>query len=975
MATGNGHGGLAGMRDALDACIHRLRRGSSLELALAECGPMADALRPLAALAQQLATAARPAPAPSAERMRAGRDRFLSAAGALRDGAAPHQPFDLAAAPGGGGGGQPPVPLAPPAGADDDWLTDALDTAIAAVRGGATIDAALSGVAVDAPSRAALARHLTTLVELLTLVHDLESERTARPAAPSASLAAGRDRLLAAAAALDADAAAALDAALAAPPAVGRAEVAHAGAEGGFAPEALAAFARSLAAAAAPVAPPDLAAGRARFLAAAAATEQAAAEALDAGLAAAAVGAPVAGALAAAGADGQLDELSALVALAGTLAPAAAPAPAPALAAGRERFLAIAAQAQRQRAAVEGAQRAAVATARPSVGARVGRWLRGGATPRPLALRLGVLGTMAAAALLSIGTAGRVPAVAAALPGDTLYTVKEWSRDAQLLLTTFDMDAARREARRARIQTERLVDTLRAHADGRSEETSFSARYDAFKTESQGDEKPFGTLWVTRLDDDAPGSIGLAWRTGDTRFDLPDGLDSMADVPRGVEVKLRVRTGEAERPLALRVSVKDVGPLLPLTATATTTATLAATPGITVTLTPEVEATAALTATPSVSPTLAAPTATVVVTVTTPASATPEATETATTSGEGENGVRHPYFEGRVQQVYETAAGSGQWRCRIIHRLDGLAYEIDVSALSAAERGRVQTDGIVKLRLKGPLDTMARTGVALSFEGFEPVSCRNSRAIGLVREYRPGDRLVIELAGGTTEEFQLGPDRDGAKPTIVGEVRVGGQVHVDYRVCGGRTANLATVITGEQGTATAGAETGERVSLIGSVTGDPMENGRVVRFDLWAKRNSEAYQSWAVEVDAGRVKGVARLAKGQRVEVRGRLVNREILVIVADEVRFLGQARPTETASPTVAPPAPTATPEPTTPEPTVGAGAAPTEPPAPTAEPSAWPTIQATPAAVGTAEARLPAAGRGDRSERTPAGAARARS
>lgn len=981
MATGNGHGGLAGMRDALDACIHRLRRGSSLELALAECGAMADALRPLVALAERLSAAARPAPAPSAERLAAGRARFLAAAGALRGAPASHTPYDLAVAPGGGGGGGgPSLPPATPDADDDAWLTQALDAAIAELRRGASIDAALAAVAVDAAAQAELARHLTTLVDLLALVGTLQADRDARPVPPppAAGLAAGRARFLAAAEAIDADAAEALDARLAAVAPIGAAvDLARfQPTTAAAAPDELAALARALSGAAAPVPPPDLAPGRDRFLAMAAAAEMAAAEAFDAGLAAAAGGASVTDALTAAGADGRVEELAALVALAGTLAPAAIPAPAADLSAGRARFLAIAAQAGAARAAIDGANRAAAATAQPSLGRRLGGWLRRGAAPRPLAMRLGVLGSLAAAALLSIGTAGRVPAVAAALPGDTLYTVKEWSRDAQLLLSTFDMDAARRDAWRARIQTERLVDTLRAHADGRTEETSFSARYDAFKTESQGEERPFGTLWVTRLDADERGSIGLSWRDGETRFDLPDGIDSMADVAKGAELKLRVRTGETEMPLALRVTVKGVGALVPLTATATVTAT----PAITRTETPAAEATSAVTATATVSATQSAPpTATTVVTVTTPvASETPAATETATTSGEGgPGGARNPYFEGRVQQMYETAPGSGAWRWRIIHRLDGQVYEIDVSGLSDAERAKVKTDGIVMLRLKGPLDTVQRTGVALSFEGFEPVSCRNSRAIGLVREYRPGDRLVIELGGGTTEEFQLGADRDGAKPTIVGEIRVGGQVHVDYRVCGGRTANIATVVTGEQGTATAGTETGERVSLIGTVTADPIENGRVVRFDLWAKRNNEAFQSWAVEVDTGRIKGVGRIAKGQRLEVRGRLVNREILVIVADEVRYMGEARPTESATPTALPPDPTATAEPPTPEPpaaeptAAGSGGPPAEPP----EPTAWPTIPPTPAAAGTAEARRPAAGRLARTAATPPGATRARS
>ena len=133
-----------------------------------------------------------------------------------------------------------------------------------------------------------------------------------------------------------------------------------------------------------------------------------------------------------------------------------------------------------------------------------------------------------------------------------------------------------------------MTDTLRAHAEGRSEDTSFNARYDSIGTDSQGEERPYGTLWVTPLDD-APktDSVGLAWRDGETRFDLPDGYDTLFDVPAGVELRLNVRTGEESRPLALRVSVKGLAPLVPLTATATISATQPITP----TGTPELQST------------------------------------------------------------------------------------------------------------------------------------------------------------------------------------------------------------------------------------------------------------------------------------------------------------------------------------------------------------------------------------------------
>ena len=925
------------MRDALDACIARLRRGSSLELALADCGMMADALRPLVALAQHLSSAARPAPAPSADRLAAGRARFLAAAGALRaDGAA--APFAMAVAPGegGGGGSIPPVPAAP-ATPDDDWLVDALDAAIAQLRTGASIDASLAVLAGDDAGRARLAHHLTDLVELLSVASDLHSERVP---APAVDLAAGRARFLAVAAADEASLAEALDGRLAASFLAATADPAVEAGTWAAVPDAdrtdataLAAFAAQLRTAATSVAVPDLAGGRARFLAAAEAAEADAVLALDAGLLASASGLSVETALTAAGVDGRAAEIGRLVEFAQTLAPGA-PAVAADLTAGRARFLAVAEQARAHHAAVAGANRAAAASADAATGATVGSrlagWLRSGSrSARPLGMRIGVLGSMAAAVLLSIGFAGRVPAVATALPGDTLYTVKEWSRGAQILLSTFDLDAARREARRARINTDRLTDTLRAHAEGRSEDTSFNARYDSIGTDSQGEERPYGTLWVTPLDD-APktDSVGLAWRDGETRFDLPDGYDTLFDVPAGVELRLNVRTGEESRPLALRVSVKGLAPLVPLTATATISATQPITPTGTPELqsTPEITATATISSTPGV-----LPTPTDAVTATLQPTGEPAATETVMVSGE-DNGVTNRVLEGTVQQVTLAADGSGPESCRLLSN-SGQAYTIDLRSLSPEERAKVSNGSRISLKVKfDPMDKLA--GVATAFIRLHDESCTNAKAGGTVLEYRFDDQLVIGLDGGGRLAFHMGPDKGGMKPAIKGDIRIGGKVHVEYKRCGGPTANQAVTVTGENSAATADATPGEPFRKTGTVLNDPIEDGRQVRFDLAISVNGTPEPAWAVAIDLANVRG-GKLRKGQLVEVEGRVTNREQRFVVADRVTIRANPRPTATPEPT-ATPQPTATDAPT--------ATATTEPPSPTPAPSDTPAPTETP-------------------------------
>ncbi|MFQ5460568.1 MAG: DUF5667 domain-containing protein, partial [Anaerolineae bacterium] len=178
MAEGNGASSDGRLGDALDRCIAALRRGDSLEDCLAEYPELAHRLLPLLEMAAKLMASRREAPAAPGG-LEAGRRRL---AGLAADLALP---------------GTEPV-------------SAALDAALARVTSGA----AIATVLAEFPG------HAEALEALLAVAEGIDQDIVSPPAA---DLAAGRRRLVMAAAvarsagaAPNPDAAAALDAALAA---------------------------------------------------------------------------------------------------------------------------------------------------------------------------------------------------------------------------------------------------------------------------------------------------------------------------------------------------------------------------------------------------------------------------------------------------------------------------------------------------------------------------------------------------------------------------------------------------------------------------------------------------------------------------------------------------------------------------------------------------------------------------------------
>lgn len=859
MAEGIRNGGTDRARRALETCMARIRRGQTVAQALADCPDDGGELRSLLATFERLRDAAVTPPEPP-RGLTEGRARFLAAADALRTASA-----------------------AVPADAAFAAEAEALDRAIAGEPSGASSE--LDGLAVLAGAL----------------------RRDARPVpAQNGALAAGRGRFLAAAGALraarsevaEAADVEGLDAALAR---VAAGDPVAAAAAGTADPARLAGLlevARELRAASVPA--PAPARGRAAFLAAAqglaVATGRAPAEAgvdaetLDAALARLLAGEPAASIVAAA--EGPAAEALAGLLRTATDVAAAAPAPAADLGAGRARLLEAAGGVR----ALRGAGRVAPA-AMPAAAPRRGLagWIQ------PLRPRIAALAAALTLALFA-GNAVLVPVSAGARPGDgLLYRHKLLMQDLRLAVAT--VNPRWRSEVQAEISRERLADI--AAAGPEDVEVSVDGRLRGFEDLTQPGEKGHGLIHVAALGDDGERALTAAWRDGQTRISLPEGLRSLADVPAGAPLRLKIRTGE-EPPLALKVALLGLDPLVPLTATMTVTATASATP----TLPSE---------TPTLEPTLtatASPTATLGATSTVPPSPTPSATApTPTPTATVRNPVetraipRGQELEGQVLQI-----GPTDWtvrRAANVRKGDPDAVAIDVRVTmaglaNAQALASVEVGDRVRLRgeyQNGQRDVFAATKLIGHVR--RDVACRDRGAVlGVVARYQPGAGLV--LADGTTFEFDA-----TALPEITGEIQVGATVVVTHQECGGRLVARAVAVT------SGGPSQPESREFNGVVR--TLVDERTMELEVGGTR-------YTVRFDPATVTYLGEpivLAVGQRVGVWGRVVDEAAAVVEAERVVVLRLAEP-----PTPEPPTPTMAAMPTA-----------TDEPPPSATPGSTPT------------------------------------
>jgi len=753
-----------------------------------------------------------------------------------------------------------------------DRARSALEACIARLRRGESIAQALADCSDETDDLRSL---LTT--------YDAVRGAAVAPPPPPGGLAAGRERFLAAAGALRDAQGAALNGATAS----------------GFPldPEldALVGLAAALRreAVPAPALNGALSGGRARFLAAAeglaiAMDRQPAdaaigADALDTAIQRLMAGETVSAIVA--GASG--DAASALAGLLGTVQAVAAAAPAPAadLSAGRARLLHVAGGVRALRAP----ERVAAAEAAPAANGLLG-WL--GGFVRPLRPHVAAMAAVMGLAVFA-GNALLVPVSAGARPGDgLLYRHKLLIQDLRLAVAV--VDPGWRASVRAEISRERLADIAAASAD--DVEVSVDGRLRGFEDLTQPGEKGHGLIHVVALGEQGSDrSLTAAWRAGVTRMALPEGFASLGDVPAGASLRLKVRTGD-DPPLALKVAVLGLDPLVPLTATLTVTAT----PTITLTQTPgtpsptptDVGATATLTPTAAATSTLA-PTAT-----TTPTPTLAVATPTIMNPVVQRGVPRGQELEGQVLRI-----DGGSWTVRRAaneRRGDPAAVAIDVAvsmdALSNAQvASAVQVGDRVRLRgeyVNGRRDQFAATKIISHMP--RDVACKDRGAVlGVVAKYQPGAGLVLE--DGTSFEFDA-----AAEPTIEGDIQVGSTVVVAHQECGGRLVARAVTVSGAKPEATPASQEYNGVvrALLdaGSLSLEIGGASYTVRFDP----ATVTYQGQPAVVEPG-----------QRVSVWGRVVDEAARLIEAERVVVLRLAPPGEPTPTATLDPVPSSTPEP----------------------------------------------------------------
>lgn len=732
-------------------------------------------------------------------------------------------------------------------------LTEVLDHCLDRMRQGDSIEQCL----------AAHPAYAGELEPLLRVGDELLASEAA--ATPLCDLSAGRQRLLAAAAARRADGngtADALDAAIAAP-APDRDEPGGTPADLTDTLAALVETARTLATSVIvpPRPPTDLARGRDRLLAAAQAAREARsevlspeAEAFDAGLARTRQGLPL---------DGADVELASLLAFAERLERDVIrpPMQSGVLETGRARML----REARSR--------------RPSTGvlARIAGTLAPG---RALSLpRIATAAVMALAFVL-LGGQVLVPVTASALPGDTLYNLKLFGERVQIALA-FDPAARERlELEHSRTRG-REIEALLAQERTAEIERWRVALY-RFLDNAGPDEPPHGSLQVTLRGDDGrpPAFWTLVWDE-ETRFDLQDRYASPADVPPGTPLLVGVSLEPDQDPYAVSVALARQSEDDPAQ-----------------TATPDPGATATETEEPAPTDT---PDETPDVTATPEESATPTPEESAQPFA---SDTPDPILTGkpdrdRLRGIVESRSANTAWSIRADATgrgadLRGRLVTVDVSGLPTDRIDRVQAGDWVQM-VGRYVDREQTSFVAQSLDhhvvakpGPALPSCSTNQAIGYVSSYTPVTSLTL-TDGSVYDLSGL-----GAQVAPAG-LQVGSRVRLEYKDCGDGVRLVQSLEMLDRP-----AETLLRGTVEGAGDkGFVLVTRKDVRF--------------LVVVDAATsIVGASRVTDGQTVQVRGWMDDADVLH--ATEIRVRDGAEPAETNEPiTAVPPvAPTIAPTPT---------------------------------------------------------------
>jgi hypothetical protein len=672
--------GDVGVQDALDLCLLRIAEGEAPDRCLADFPELAAELRPLldaAVVIQQDLGAPAPPPAGS---LVGGRTRLLAAAEAARLAHSPALASEAAAAE-----------------ALDRVLAAVLNTRDEAARNGKQGFSGADQGRVPTTGPAELTEAelsgSDSLTPLLATARAVQQSLRPSPPAPG-GMAAGRERMLAIAAAV-----AAAEAPLA-----------------DVQPDQAESLDRALAAASV-----TASAGFRRTSAADAASPRAA------GAEASSTAEPHAALI------GLVDRIR-------TETAAAPPAP-QSLLPGRARFLEIAARTAKHRGMVASDQTIPRVAMHPALS-----WLRGRLTfgsAQAGLLRL-TAASLAAVLLFFGGVRALETEAAASLPGDALYTIKRINESMDLMLHVFDTDASvRLRNEQAKL---RATEIEQAIALGRLVESKVVGGLMGFGRTSADPEAPRGKVSVrvpAEGDDAEVHSYG--W-DAETRMS-PGNWGKMSAVPRGSKVELRIVSERTVDGYARAISLKVLDqPAQPMTATATLTVTATITPtgGAAVPVTPT---TATPTARPSASPTSASPTP---LPSPTPTLA-PSATATAAETVDDKEPPRAASALSRYSGWVVAQPRPNLWR--IEEDLSQAVNDFDLSLLSDDDRtGIVIGDAVRVVYRKGTnprlVESIALVGKGRCVEGLQMGGTVASLENGRLRLNSGADFILPESIQG-----------------------------------------------------------------------------------------------------------------------------------------------------------------------------------------------------------------------------------